>query len=136
VAPKKVDRIATMPTIIATVECAGRSGWRVIPRLAIFEGTKHQYPIYDSLAMGVQMMAFTYLLGRTDSEGRNVIEMWADKVSKTRLRSSVLSIVAIVVVGNLLYGAVFAPHLATKLGGWVTSGPSEQLFAGVPNQPR
>src|SRR5246127_5383711 len=29
----------------------------VIPGLAIFEGTTHQYPIYDSLAMGVQMMA-------------------------------------------------------------------------------
>ena len=46
---------------------------RVIPGLAIFEGTKHQYPLYDSLAMGIQMMVFTYLLGRTDSEGRNVI---------------------------------------------------------------
>ena len=26
-APKNVERNATMPTIIATVECAGRSGW-------------------------------------------------------------------------------------------------------------
>jgi hypothetical protein len=108
----------------------------VIPGLGLFEGTKHQYPIYDALAMGVQMMVFTYLLGRTDSEGRNVIEMWADKVSKSRLQSSFLSIVAVVVIGNLLYGAVFAPHLATKLGGWVTAGPTEQLFPGVPNQPR
>lgn len=108
----------------------------VIPGLAIFEGTKHQYPIYDSLAMGVQLMVFTYLLGRTDSEGRNVIEMWADKVSQTRLQSAVVSVIAVIVVGNLLYGAVFAPHLATKLAGWVTSGPTEQLFSGVPNQPR
>ena len=108
---------------------------RVIPGLAIFEGTKHQYPLYDSLAMGIQMMVFTYLLGRTDSEGRNVIEMWADKRSKTRLQSSVLSIIAVVVIGNVLYGAVFAPHLATKLGGWVTAGPTGELFPGVPNQP-
>ncbi|ORW93906.1 hypothetical protein AWB92_12250 [Mycobacterium sp. IEC1808] len=108
---------------------------RVIPGLAIREGTIHQYPLYDSLAMGIQMMVFTYLLGRTDAEGRNVIEMWADKRSKTRLQSSVLSIAAIVVVGNLLYGTVFAPHLVTKLGGWVTAGPPEQLFPGVPNQP-
>ncbi|SOJ54003.1 hypothetical protein MSIMFB_01500 [Mycobacterium simulans] len=108
----------------------------VIPGLAIFEGTKHQYPIYDSLALGVQMMVFTYLLGRTDSKGRNVIEMWADKKSTSRLQSSVVSIAAVVVIGNLLYGAVFAPHLATKMGGWVTSGPTEQLFPGVPNQPR
>ena len=50
----------------------------MIPGLAILEGTKHQYPLYDALAMGVQMMVFTYLLGRTDSEGRTVIEMWAD----------------------------------------------------------
>ena len=108
----------------------------VIPGLGIFEGTQHQYPIYDSLAMGVQMMVFTYLLGRTDPEGRNVIEMWSDKVSTSRLQSSVLSIVAVVVIGNLLYGAVFAPHLVTKQGGWVTAGPTGQLFPGVPNQPR
>ncbi len=109
---------------------------RVIPGLAIFEGTKHQYPLYDSLAMGIQMMVFTYLLGRTDSQGRNVIEMWADKRSTSRLQSSVLSIVAVVVIGNVLYGGVFAPHLVTKLGGWATAGPTEQLFPGVPNQPQ
>jgi Spirocyclase AveC-like len=108
----------------------------VIPGLGVFEGTKHQYPIYDALAMGVQMMVFTYLLGRTDSQGRNVIELWSDKVSKSRAQSTILSIVAVIVIGNLLYGAVFAPHLVTKLGGWVTSGPTEQLFPGVPNQPR
>jgi Spirocyclase AveC-like len=108
----------------------------VIPGLALWEGTKHQYPLYDSLAMGVQMMVFTYLLGRTDAEGRNVIEVWADKRSSSRFQASVLSIVAIVLVGNVLYGAVFAPHLVTKLGGWVTAGPTEQLFPGVPNQPK
>ncbi|WP_179474203.1 spirocyclase AveC family protein [Mycolicibacterium vinylchloridicum] len=108
----------------------------VIPGLAIFEGTKHQYPIYDSIAMGVQMMVFAYLLGRTDDQGRNAIEVWADKRSSSRAGSAVLSIVAVVVVGHLLYGAVFAPHLATKLGGYVTAGPTEQLFPGVPNQPR
>jgi hypothetical protein len=79
---------------------------------------------------------FAYLLGRTDSQGRNVIEMWSDKVSKTRLQSAILSVVAVIVIGNLLYGAVFAPHLVTKLGDHVTSGPTGQLFPGVPNQPR
>lgn len=108
----------------------------VIPGLAIFEGTKHQYPLYDSLAMGIQMMVFTYLLGRTDAEGRNVIDMWADKRSKSRLQSSALSIVAVIVVGHLVYGSVFAPHLITKLGGYVTAGPTEQLYPGVPNQPK
>lgn len=108
----------------------------VIHGLALWEGTKHQYPLYDSLAMGVQMMVFTYLLGRTDSEGRNVIEVWADKRSTSRLQSSVLSIVAVVVIGNVLYGSVFAPHLATKLGGWVSVGPTAELFPGVPNQPQ
>lgn len=108
----------------------------VIPGLALSEGTKYQYPLYDSLAMGVQMMVFTYLLGRTDSEGRNVIEMWADRKSTNRVQASVLSIVAVIVVGNLLYGAVFAPHLVTKLGGWVTAGPTAPLFPGVPNQPQ
>lgn len=107
----------------------------VIPGLAVFEGTRHQYPIYDSLAMGVQMMVFTYLLGRTDSEGRNVIEAWADRKTTGSRQSALVSIVAVVIVGNLMYGAVFAPHLVTKLGGWVTSGSTEQLFPGVPNQP-
>jgi hypothetical protein len=108
----------------------------VIPGLALWEGTTQQYPLYDSLAMGVQMMVFTYLLGRTDSEGRNVIEMWAAKRSKNLRQETLLSVVAVIVVGHVVYGAVFAPHLVTKLGGWVTSGPTEQLFPGVPNQPR
>src|SRR6185437_674615 len=108
----------------------------VIPGLGLFEGTLHQYPIYDAIAMGMQMMVFTYLLGRTDSDGRNVIEMWSDKVSKTRVQSAVVSIVAVIVIGNALYAAVFAPHLITKQLGYVTSGTGEQLFPGVPNQPR
>lgn len=108
---------------------------RVIPGLALWEGTKHQYPLYDALAMGVQMMVFTYLLGRTDPQGRTIIDIWADAKAKTRVGSSLLSVLAIIVLGHVLYGAVFAPHLITKLSGEVTSGPAGQLFQGVPNQP-
>jgi len=108
----------------------------VIEGLAVFEGSKYQYPIYDAVAMGIQMMVFTYLLGRTDDQGRNVIEIWADKRAKSRIGSALLSIAAVVVAGHLVYAAVFAPHLATKLGGFVNVGPTEQLFPGVPNQPR
>jgi len=81
------------------------------------------------------MMVFTYILGRTDPEGRTVIDMWADRRSTSRLRSSLLSVIGVVVIGNLLYGAVFAPHLVTKLEGEVTAGPTAPLFPGVPNQP-
>jgi vacuolar-type H+-ATPase subunit I/STV1 len=108
---------------------------RVIEGLALWPGTKHQYPLYDSLAMGVQMMVFTYLLGRTDSRGRTVVEVWADSRSKTLLRSSFLSIAAFIVIGHAVYLSVFAPHLATKLLHLQTVGPTEQLFEGVPNQP-
>lgn len=108
---------------------------RVIPGLALWAGTKHQYPIYDALAMGVTMMVFTYILGRTDSEGRTVIESWAETRSPNRFRSTVLSIIGVVVIANLLYGAVFAPHLVAKLQGRVTVGPTTPLFPGVPNQP-
>ena len=108
---------------------------RVIPGLAIFEGTKHQYPLYDAVAMALQMAAFAYLLGRTDSEGRNLIEQWADSKTKSRLRSGVLSVAAVVLVGHALYLSVFAPHLITKLRGDVTAGPTEQLFPGIENQP-
>jgi len=108
---------------------------RVIEGLALWQGTKHQYPLYDSLAMGVQMMVFTYILGRTDSRGRTLIEVWADSKSRSRLRSSFLSIAAAIVVGHLVYLSVFAPHLATKLLHLQTVGPTEQLFEGVPNQP-
>lgn len=108
---------------------------RVIPGLAIFEGTIHQYPVYDAIAMGLQMMVFTYLLGRVDEHGRNVIDQWADGRSTTRLASSLWSIGAVVVLGHAVYGAVFAPHLVTKLRGDVTAGADEQLFDDVPNQP-
>jgi hypothetical protein len=108
---------------------------RVIPGLALWQGSKHQYPLYDALAMGVQMMVFTYILGRTDPEGRTVIDMWADTRSTNRVRSSLLSVVGVVLVGNLLYAAVFAPHLLTKLEGQVTAGPTARLFPGVSNQP-
>jgi uncharacterized protein DUF5135 len=108
---------------------------RVIEGLALWPGTKHQYPLYDALAMGVQMMVFTYLLGRTDSRGRTLIEVWSDSKSTSRLRSSVLSIAAVIVIGHVVYLSVFAPHLATKLLHLQTVGPTEQLFEGVPNQP-
>ena len=108
---------------------------RVIPGLALWQGTRHQYPLYDALAMGVQMMVFTYILGRTDPDGRTVIDMWADRMSPNRLRSLGLSIVGVVVVANLLYGAVFTPHLVTKEQGRVTAGPTAPLFPGVRNQP-
>ncbi|WP_067901817.1 spirocyclase AveC family protein [Nocardia vaccinii] len=109
---------------------------RVIHGLALWEGSKHQYPLYDALAMGVQMMVFTYILGRTDAEGRTVIDMLAERISANRVWSSVLSIVGVVVLGTALYGAVFAPHLVTKMQGRVTAGPTAQLFPGVPNQPK
>ena len=108
---------------------------RVIPGLALFEGTKHQYPVYDAVAMALQMGVFAYLLGRTDDEVRNVIEVWADKRTATRLRSGLLSAGAVVVVGHALYLGVFAPHLITKLRGDVTAGPTEQLFPHTENQP-
>jgi hypothetical protein len=107
----------------------------VIEGLALWPGTKHQYPLYDTLAMGVQMMVFAYLLGRTDSRGRSIVEVWADSKTKSRLRSSLLSIAAFIVIGHAVYLSVFAPHLATKMLGLVTVGPTEQLFEGVPNQP-
>jgi len=108
---------------------------RVIGGLALWEGTKHQYPLYDALAMGVQMMVFTYILGRTDPKGRTVIDVWADSKSSGRLQAALLSVAAVVAIGHAVYGSVFAPHLATKLLGLVNAGAAEQLFEGVPNQP-
>jgi hypothetical protein len=108
---------------------------RVIEGLALWPGTIHQYPLYDALAMGVQMMVFTYILGRTDSQGRTLIEVWADSKSKSRLRSSFLSVAAVIVIGHVVYLSVFAPHLVTKVLHLQTVGPAEQLYEGVPNQP-
>jgi hypothetical protein len=108
---------------------------RVIEGLALWPGTKHQYPLYDALAMGVQMMVFTYLLGRTDDRGRTPIEMWADAKARSPLRASLLSIAAIVVIGHVVYLSVFAPHWVTKVLHLQTVGPTELLFEGVPNQP-
>jgi hypothetical protein len=108
---------------------------RVIEGLALWEGTKNQYPLYDALAMGVQMMVFTYLLGRTDSQGRSLVEIWADSKAKSQIRSWLLSVAAFIVIGHVVYLSVFAPHLVTKVLHLVTVGPTEQLFEGVPNQP-
>ena len=108
---------------------------RVISGLALWEGTKHQYPLYDALAMGVQVMVFTYLLGRTDTQGRTAIDVWADSKTSSRLQSAFLSIAAVILLGHAVYLAVFAPHLITKVSGLVDAGPSEQLFEGVPNHP-
>jgi hypothetical protein len=85
--------------------------------------------------MGVMMMVFSYLIGRTDSGGRTVIDMWADRTTPNRRLSTALSIAAVVITANFLYGAVFAPHLVAKLRGWETSGSTAPLFRGVPNQP-
>ena len=108
---------------------------RVIPGLALWQGTKHQYPLYDAVAMGVQVMVFTYILGRTDADGRTVIDMWAEARSTSRLRSTLLSVLGIVVLANVLYGAVFTPHVVTRLNDQVTAGPAAPLFKGVRNQP-
>ena len=48
---------------------------------------------------------------------------------------ALLSVLAVVLLGHVLYGAVFAPHLVTKLSGQVTAGPDEPLFDDEPNQP-
>jgi len=109
---------------------------RVIGGLALWEGTKHQYPLYDALAMGVQMMVFTYILGRTDQEGRTLIDVWADSKASSRLQSSFVSIAAVVVIGHVMYLSVFAPHLVTKQLDLVNAGPTEQLFRGMANQPQ
>ena len=108
---------------------------KVIEGLAIREGTRHQYPLYDALAMGVQMMVFTYLLGRTDTVGRTLVEAWADSRTKSRLHASLLSIGSFIAIGHAVYLSVFAPHLVTKVLHLQTAGPTEQLFEGVPNQP-
>ena len=107
----------------------------VIEGLAFWPGTKHQYPWYDAIAMGVQMVVFTYLLGRTDALGRTFIEAWADAKTPSKLRAGLLSIAGFIVLGHAVYLSVFAPHLATKVMGLVTIGPTELLFEGIPNQP-
>jgi hypothetical protein len=108
---------------------------RVIEGLAIWPGTIYQYPLYDSLAMGVQMMVVTYMLGRVDSTGRLFVDAWADSRTSTRLQSSLLSVATVIVIGHLIYLSVFAPHLVTKLLHLQTVAPAEQLYEGIPNQP-
>jgi hypothetical protein len=108
---------------------------RVIPGLAIFPGTKHQYPLYDSLAMGIQMMLFTYLLGRTDEQGRNFIEVWASDRSKSATGATLRTIASIVVIANVAYLSVYTPHIITKMLHLQTTAPKGQLYDGVQNQP-
>ena len=108
---------------------------RVIAGLAIRPGTVAQYPLYDALAMGIQVMVVTYLLGRTDAQGRTIIDAWADTRTTTRRGSALLSIVCFVAIGNLVYLSVFAPHYVTKVMHLQTIAPAEQLYPGIANQP-
>ncbi len=108
---------------------------RVIEGLALSPGTIHQYPLYDALAMGIQMMIYAYLLGRIDSSGRTFVVAWADSKTSTRFGSACLSVLAVVVIGNAFYLSVFAPHYVTKVLHMQTVAPSEQLYPGIPNQP-
>jgi vacuolar-type H+-ATPase subunit I/STV1 len=108
---------------------------RVIEGLALSPGTIHQYPLYDALAMGIEMMVLAYLIGRIDSSGRTFVGIWADAKTRTRFGSACLSILAVIVIGNVVYLSVFAPHLATKLLHLQTVAPTEQLYPGIPNQP-
>lgn len=108
---------------------------RVIEGLAIRAGTITQYPLYDALAMGIQIMVVTYLLGRTDKEGRTIIDVWADSKTSTRFKSALLTILGFIVVGNIVYLAMFAPHYVTKVLHLQTVAPTEQLYPGIPNQP-
>ena len=73
----------------------------VIPGLGLFEGTLHQYPIYDAIAMGVQMMVFTYLLGRTDAARPQCHRDVGRQGVENRVQSAVLSVVAVIVIGNV-----------------------------------
>ena len=90
---------------------------KVIGGLALWEGTAHQYPIYDSVAMGIQMMVFTYLLGRTDAQGRTLIEAWADKRTSSRPRSIVLSLAAVVVIALVV--RTRRPFYRSRPGRWL-----------------
>ena len=108
---------------------------RVIPGLALWPGTKHQYPLYDTVAMGTQMMVFTYLYGRRDPAGRTPVERWAQSRARNPRRSWGYSVAAIVVIAHIVYQSVFAPHLITKVLHEQTVAPHGQLFPGVANQP-
>ena len=76
-----------------------------------------------------------YILGRTDPDGRTVIDRWADSKAQSRLQSSFLTVLSMILIAHAVFFSLFAPHLATKLLGLVTAGTTQQLFEGVPNQP-
>ena len=83
---------------------------RVIPGLAIFEGTKHQYPIYDAVAMALQMMVFAYLLGRTDAAGSEPHRgLGGSGRTSSRVRRSSPSSAVVVVGARPVPGGVRAP---------------------------
>ena len=87
---------------------------RVIPGLAIGEGTTHQYPLYDSLAMGIQMMVFTYLLGRTDAKDAMSSRRGRPKGRRPDCKSRSCPSIADHRDRKPALRAVFAPHLITK----------------------
>jgi hypothetical protein len=81
------------------------------------------------------MMLFTYLLGRTNEQGRNFIEVWAANRSKSGTGATVRTIASIVVIANVAYLSVYTPHIITKMLHLQTTAPKGQLYDNVPNQP-
>jgi hypothetical protein len=116
--------------------------WRfssAAPGLVMHAGERNQYPLYVALAMAIMVMTVTYLLGRDDTpSGRAVIEDWAGKRTSSTGKRAVLTIVATVVVGHVVYLPTMIPLLITRAAGLQTEQVSSPgLFPGydIPLEP-
>ncbi len=107
---------------------------RVPPNTALFPGTVRQYPLYDALAMGMQMMVFTYLLA-TRINGQDIVHYWLSSRTAGKPVPAWKSIFVVVVAMHIMYLSLVIPHLIVNLAGLATVAPVQELYEGIPNQP-
>jgi hypothetical protein len=107
---------------------------RTAPGLTVFPGTVAQVPVTVYLAMGLFIMAATYLLGRR-VDGEAVLERWVAVRTRPGARRTVATAVTYIVAAHIVYVATMIPHAITKLAGMLTLAGPLQPYPQIAPQP-
>jgi hypothetical protein len=108
---------------------------RTAPGLTQFPGTVAQVPVTVYLAMGLFMMAVTYLLGRRVGDDEPVLESWVAARTAPGNGRLIATAAAYIGIAHLVYVATMVPHAITKLAGMLTLAGPLQPYPEIAPQP-
>jgi hypothetical protein len=109
---------------------------RAAPGLVLFPGSTHQFPVYISLAIGFQVMACAYLLGRLNDRGETFIAAAVRRRMPSGRGTAIVTFAGVFAYLNGVYLAGYLPSLATKRAGLQTVEVPTRVYAEFPNQAR